>query len=154
MTGKEQARLLGLFMWLLTGLQILIIALIGVFYAFIFGAVIMNSPRRANDPPPEMFAGILIVIMVVLLGMTLLFSIPKIVAGYGLRNEKSWAKAWAIVACVMACMSFPFGTAIGVFGLVFLFGDDGKRFFESPEFGTKGLVGDATFAAPEPNTWK
>ena len=98
MTAKEQARLLGLFMWLLTGLQILIIALIGVFYAFIFGVVIVNQPQRANDPPPEMFSGILIIVMVALLGMTLLFSIPKVVAGYGLRNEKSWAKAWAIVA--------------------------------------------------------
>jgi hypothetical protein len=151
MTGKEQAKLLGLFMWLLTGLQILIIALIGVFYAFVFGMVIVNSPRRANDPPPEMFAGILIVVMVVLLGMTLLFSVPKIVAGYGLRNEKSWAKAWAIVACVMACMSFPFGTAVGVYGLVFIFGDKGKAYFDNPSFGS---FNPQSVPPPPPNSWQ
>ena len=152
MTAKEQAKLLGLFLWLLSGLQVLIIALIAIFYAFIFGAVLINAPRKANDPPPEVFAGVLIVVMVVLLLMTLLFSIPKIVAGYGLRKEKTWAKVWTLIACIMACMSFPFGTAVGVYGLVFIFGDKGKAYFDSPSFGS--FNSPQSVPPPPPNSWQ
>jgi hypothetical protein len=151
MSGREQARLLGLFFWLLTGLQVVVIGLIGLFYVFIFGAVIASAPRKADGPPPEMFFGIIVVVMVVLAVMTALFSIPKVVAGYGLRKEKSWAKIWAIIACIMACMSFPLGTAVGVYGLVFIFGDAGKAYFEGPEF---GRFPSSNVPPPPPNSWQ
>ena len=96
--------------------------------------------------------GILMVVFVFVLAFTILFSIPKVVAGYGLRNEKPWARIWAIIASVMACMSFPFGTAIGVFGLVFLFGEEGKRYFESPDYGRLPLM--AGINPPPPNSWQ
>jgi len=152
MTGKEQARLLGLFFWLLTGFQLFIVLLIGGLYAGIFGVVIASAPRKANDPPPEVFAGILIVIMGIILISTLLFSIPKLVAGDGLRNEKSWAKVWAIIASVMACLSGPLGIAVGVFGLVFIFGDAGKAYFDGPRFGQ--VPAGAYPPQPPPNSWQ
>ena len=154
MTPRDKARLLGLLFWIFAGFNVVLVAVIAVVYVVIFGAVFSSVPHKPGEPGPEVILPLLIVIFAFVLLFVVLFSIPKIVAGYGLRNEKSWARIWAIIASIMACMSFPFGTAIGIFGLVFLFGDDGKRFFESPGFGTKGLVGDAPFTAPEPNTWK
>ena len=150
MSGREQARLLGLFFWLLTGLQVVIIGLIGLFYVVIFGAVIAGAPRQADGPPPEMFFGIIVAVMVVLAVMTALFSIPKVVAGYGLRKEKSWAKIWAIIACIMACMSFPLGTAVGVYGLVFIFGDAGKAYFDGQNYGR--FPGESAAPPPPPNS--
>ena len=152
MTGREQARLLGLFFWLLTGLQVLIVALIGLVYVFVFGAVFATAPHKSDEPPPELIFGVIVAIMTFILVITLLFSIPKIVAGYGLRKEKSWAKVWAIVACIMACMSFPFGTAVGVYGLVFIFGDNGKAYFDSPNYGR--FPAGANVVAPPPNSWQ
>lgn len=152
MTGKEQARLLGLFLWLLTGLQVLIIGLLAIFYVFIFGFVFVNAPHKSSDPPPEVMFGIIVGVMVFLVVITTLFSIPKVVAGYGLRKEKSWAKIWAIIACIMACMSFPLGTAVGVYGLVFLFGDGGKAYFDNPNYGRFPTGGQV--AAPPPNSWQ
>jgi hypothetical protein len=64
--------------------------------------------------PPELFLVIVIAVMAILFVTTLLFAIPKIIAGYGLRNEKSWARIWTIIACCMAVMSFPLGTALGM----------------------------------------
>jgi hypothetical protein len=151
MSGREQARLLGLFFWLLTGLQVVIIGLIGLFYVVIFGAVIASAPHKADGPPPEMFFGFIVFFMVVIAIMTALFSIPKVVAGYGLRKEKSWAKIWAIIACIMACMSFPLGTAVGVYGLVFIFGDAGKAYFDGPEF---GRFPSSNVPPPPPNSWQ
>jgi hypothetical protein len=154
MTPRDKARLLGLLFWIFAGFNVAIVALIGVAYVVIFGAVFSNVPHKPGEPGPEVILPIMILIFAFILLYVVLFSIPKIVAGYGLRNEKSWARIWAIIASIMACMSFPFGTAIGVFGLVFLFGDDGKRYFESPDYGAQGLVEDVPFTAPEPNTWK
>ena len=151
MTGKEHAKLLGLLLWLLTGFQIFIIGFIAIIYFFVFGAILASAPHRQNDPPPELFFGVLIIVMVVLGIMTALFSIPKVVAGYGLRKGKSWAKIWAIIACIMACMSFPLGTAVGVYGLVFIFGDNGKAYFDSPEF---GRFPNSNVPPPPPNSWQ
>ena len=107
MTGKEQARLLGLLFWLLTGFQLFLVGAICIIYVVIFGAVLSSTPHRPNDPPPEIFIPIILVVAAILFVMTLLFAIPKLVAGYGLRKEKPWARTWAIVASVMAAMHFP-----------------------------------------------
>jgi hypothetical protein len=152
MIGKDQARLLGLLLWLLTGFQVFLIGLIALFYVFIFGTVFATAPHKANDPPPELIFGIIVGVMVFLVIITVLFSIPKIVAGYGLRKEKSWAKIWAIIACIMACMSFPLGTAVGVYGLVFLFGDAGKAYFDNPNYGR--FQAGASVPPPPPNSWQ
>jgi hypothetical protein len=153
MTPKEHAKLLGLFMWLFAGLQIGVIALISIFYVVVFGVIagnVGNTPHRANEPPPEAILGIVLVVMIFVLVITLAFMIPKIVAGYGLRKGKSWAKVWTIISCVLAVMSVPFGTAVGVYGLWFVFGDAGKAFFDGPDFAAT----PTTTAAPPPNSWQ
>lgn len=154
MNGKDKARLLGLLFWLYTGFNLLIVAVIAVIYLTIFGAVFSQVPHKANEPDPAVIMTILIVVFAFALAFTVLFSVPKMIAGYGLRNEKSWARTWAIVASIMACMSFPFGTAIGVFGLVFIFGDDGKRYFGDPAFGRGQIGAPAQVSAPPPNSWQ
>lgn len=155
MTGKEHAKLLGLLLWLLTGLQVLIIGFLGLIYFFVFGVAFASAsaadPHRADGPPPELIFGIIVVVMIVLGVMTALFSIPKVVAGYGLRKGKSWAKTWAIIACVMACMTGVLGIAVGVYGLVFIFGEQGKAYFSGPEF---ARFPSANMPPPPPNSWQ
>ena len=102
MTGKEQAKLLGLLLWIFSGLQLLIIGLVGVIYALFAGIIVSTAPRKAGEPDPALILPFIIVIFLIVGGLFLLMSIPKIIAGYGLRKEKSWAKPWAIVACIMA----------------------------------------------------
>jgi hypothetical protein len=151
MTGKDHARLLGLLFWLLTGFQLLIVGLIGLLYIFVFGAMFATMPQKANDPPPELILIIVVAVVAILFVSTLLFAIPKIVAGYGLRKEKSWARVWAIVASCMGLMAFPFGTAVGVYGLVFLLGENGRAYFEDPDY---GRLSPNRVAAPPPNSWQ
>ena len=150
MTSEEKSRLLGLFFWLFTALNVVILVGVAIFFSVFFGAILANSPRKANDPPPEFFFAFFTVIFFVILITTVLFSVPKIVAGYGLRTRKPWARTWAIVASVMACMSFPIGTAIGVFGLVFLFSDEGKKYFDDISYGR--LISGST--DPAPGNWQ
>ena len=151
MNSKDKARLLGLFLWLFTIFNVVIIAAVGIIYTALFGVIFSSAPHKASDPPPELIVGLIAGVFVFLLAFTVLFSIPKIVAGIGLRKEKPWARTWAIVASIMCCLSFPFGTAIGVFGLVFVFGDDGKRYFAEQQY---GQIGGMPLNPPAPNSWQ
>jgi hypothetical protein len=149
MTANDKARLLGILLWAYTALNVLLVLGIGVLYVGIFGAVMSQAPQKAGDPPPGLIIGIIAVVFFVALAFTILFSVPKIVAGYGLRKNKSWARTWAIVASIMACMSFPIGTGIGVFGLIFLFSDEGKHYFEN-----RYAAGQLGMNQPQPNSWQ
>lgn len=152
MNAHGKARLLGLFFWLFTAFNVFIVAAIGIIYTVLFGFIFSQTPQRASDPPPELIVGILMVIFIFALVFTVLFSVPKIVAGYGLRNNKPWARVWTIIASIMCCLSFPIGTAIGVFGLVFLFSDEGKRYFEDSVY--RGQLAGGNFSPPPPNSWQ
>jgi hypothetical protein len=154
MTAKEHARLLGLFMWIFAGFQLLLVAALGIFYAVIVGFImtaVQNAPHGPGDPPPpppEAILGIVVVVMIFALVLVLLFSIPKLVAGYGLRKGKSWAQVWTIIACIIGIMSIPVGTAVGVYGLWFVFSDQGKAYFADPN-----NFEQQPNAAPPPNNW-
>ncbi|MFM9905241.1 MAG: hypothetical protein ACKVQJ_11800 [Pyrinomonadaceae bacterium] len=152
MTSEDKAKLLGLFFWLFTGFNVIIVGLIAIIYIGVFGTIFSQMPRKAGEPGPEVILPILIVVFLFVFIFTALFSIPKIIAGYGLRNHKPWARIWAIIASVMCCLSFPIGTAIGVFGLIFLLSDDGKNYFENASYGQIGVSGSAT--PPPPNSWQ
>ncbi|MFL6467338.1 MAG: hypothetical protein ACJ72Z_05220 [Pyrinomonadaceae bacterium] len=149
MNANDKARLLGLFFWLFTALYVFVVLGIGIAYLAIFGVVFSTVPQQAGDPPPELIMLIMAVAFFVALIFTILFSIPKLVAGYGLRKNKPWARTWAIIASIMVCMSFPLGTAIGVFGLVFLFSDEGRLYFDQQSYG--GVLGPGQ---PAPNSWQ
>src|SRR5580765_5492854 len=154
MTGREQAKLLGLFFWLFTGLQVLVLLLIGIIYFVVIGILVASVPHKPGEPGPEIMLPILFVVMVIIGVFVAIFSIPKVVAGYGLRREKSWARIWATIACCMALLSFPLGTALGVWGLIFLFGDEGKRYFEGPEYGRLDSYSSQGVNPPLPNSWQ
>jgi hypothetical protein len=152
MSSEDKSRLLGLFFWLFTALNVLVILVIGIIYVGLFGVIFSQAPHKASDPPPELIVGILAAVFFFVLVFTVLFSIPKVVAGYGLRTHKPWARTWAIVASIMCCLSFPIGTAIGVFGLVFLFSDEGKAYFENRSYPQVGA--SSQMPPPPPNSWQ
>lgn len=152
MSSEEKSRLLGLFFWLFTALNVVLVLAIGIIYVSLFGVIFSQTPQKAGDPPPELIIGILAAVFFVALIFTVLFSIPKVIAGYGLRKHKPWARIWAIIASIMCCLSFPIGTAIGVFGLVFLFSDEGKAYFENCQIAQVGA--GANMPPPPPNAWQ
>jgi hypothetical protein len=151
MNSEDKSKLLGLFFWLFTGLNVVVVVLFAVFFTVFFGAVIANAPHKTNDPPLELLMAFFTVIFAIVIITTVLFSVPKVIAGYGLRKHKPWARTWAIVASIMCCLSFPIGTAIGVFGLVFLFSDEGKKYFEDVHYVQLRAAG---VPPPPPNSWQ
>ena len=60
----------------------------------------------------------------------LMVPIPGIIAGIGLLSYQPWARILTIVLSILDLVSFPFGTALGIYGLWILFTADGARIFE------------------------
>ena len=150
MTSREHARLLGLFLWIFVGFQVLMSVISGVIVFVMFGAMsseFSKMPHRPGEPDPAMIFSMMPIFMIIGFAIGFLFLIPKAVAAYGLRNDKSWAKVWAIVACCLAILSIPIGTALGVYGLWFIFGEQGKNYFSS-----SNESGD--MPPPPPNNWQ
>jgi predicted benzoate:H+ symporter BenE len=150
MTSKEHAKLLGLLFWIYIAIQLAVTTFATIVVFVMSGAIISELskiPRRPNEPNPEVFFSMLPMFMIFALIIVLVMMIPKLIAGYGLRKGKSWAKIWAIIACCVGLLSIPFGTAVGVYGLWFIFGDAGKEYFDNNYQSNQ-------MPQPPPNNWQ
>jgi len=59
----------------------------------------------------------------------LCLGIPGLLAGYGLLTFKPWARILAIILSAIRLISFPFGTALGAYGLWVLFNKETEALF-------------------------
>lgn len=69
--------------------------------------------------------GLVIAIFLVCLGL------PSLLGGWGLLNYRPWARVLVIVLSVLHLLNIPFGTAVGVYGLWVLLGEEGQRAFSA-----------------------
>ncbi len=147
MTAKEHNRLVGIFLMAHGGLQAFAMIIIGLIYGGIGVGVLLTG--RKNE---EQIVGIVFIAMIAVLAVVaVLFVGPQIIGGYKLFKEKANARTWAIVGSVISCLSFPLGTAAGVYGLWFLFGDEGKRYYLG---GTPQNAFNVPPQPPPPNSWQ
>ena len=147
MTPKDQNRLAGTFLMIHGGLQAVVMLLFGLIYGGLGAAMFLTS--RRDD---EKFAGVAIFAVMIFIGLfALIFIIPQIVGGWKMLKERPNARTWGIVGSIISCLSFPLGTAAGVFGLVFLFGDAGQQFYLGGGRSGQGPLNPRT---PPPNSWQ
>jgi hypothetical protein len=125
MTAKDHGKLLGIFHLIQGGLQ----AFGGIFLALIYGGLGLAFLSNAQKSEEQMVGTIFVILAFVLAPIILLFAGINLTAGYKLLKEKAGARTWGIVASVIALAGFPLGTALGIYGLWFLLGEEGKRFY-------------------------
>ena len=144
MTAKEQNKLAGIFLIAHGALQAVVMGIFGLVYGGLGVAMISTSNRE-----DEQFAGMAFIVLMFVIGaISLIFILPQVIGGWKMVKERSNARTWGIIGSIVACLSFPFGTAAGVFGLIFLFGEAGQRFY-------LGGGQDGAFAPPPPpNSWQ
>ena len=92
----------------------------------IAGIVGMSNP----DDEAMIAIPILGIIGTVIFAVTLLLSLPGIIAGIGLLGYKEWARILTIVLSFLHILNIPFGTALGVYGLWVLFSPESVAIFE------------------------
>ena len=103
--------------------------LAGVVVLMIFGGIagIANVADRSGDaimaiPVLGAVGGFIFLFLAVL-------SLPGIIAGVGLLSFRPWARILTIVLSVFELLNFPFGTALGFFGLWVLLSPEGAALF-------------------------
>ncbi|HYE13847.1 MAG TPA: hypothetical protein VD968_05325 [Pyrinomonadaceae bacterium] len=124
MTPQDHNKVLGIMHLIYGGMNAILLP-------FVFIFVFLGAGLTSIDPsaPPE--AGLVFVLIGLFFGLLfLMFGLPPLLAGYGMLRRKSWARGWGIAAAVFAALSFPLGTALCVYTLWFLLGNEGKGFYE------------------------
>ena len=153
MTAKEHNRLVGIFLMAHGGLQAVVMAILTIVYGILGAAMIAGSRNNEGRTVGAFF----IVAVIVMAVFAILFTGSQILGGYKLFNEKPNARVWGIIGSIISCLSFPLGTAVGVYGMWFLFGDMGKQMylnagmpqqmFQQPNY-------DYQQQPPPPNSWQ
>lgn len=158
MTAKDHNRLLGIFHLIQGGMQAFSGLLLGAIYG-ILGIVLSSASQR----PDDQFMGTLFIILAcVFAPIILIFAGIHLMAGYKCFKEKPGARTWGIISSIISLPGIPIGTALGVYGLWFFFGEEGKHFHL--EQGNQNYLDEANRTNPfqtrnsqtsyEPHSWK
>lgn len=70
--------------------------------------------------------------------VTMVLSLPGLIAGIGLMRFRGWARILTIILSAINLLNFPFGTALGVYGLWVLLSVEGTRLFNGRSVATGG----------------
>lgn len=125
MKAKDHNKVLSILMFVQGGLQVLG----GIMVALIYGGIgtfMMTNSRRDDE---QAMGGFFIALAFIVGALVLAFAGITLLAAWKLLKEKTGGRTWGIVASIVSLLSFPLGTALGVYGLWFLFGDEGKNFY-------------------------
>jgi hypothetical protein len=125
MTAKEHNKLVGTFLLIHGGIS----ALMMFFMVLIYGVIGAGIAAGAQRQEEQIIGGIFILLVVVISGFSTLLIVPQLIGGWKLLKERGNARTWGIIGSILALLSVPLGTAAGVYGLWFLFGEEGKRFY-------------------------
>lgn len=126
MTARDHNKLLSIFYFIQAGLQLL--GGVVAFFLYVFlGGMMMANGREQDQVMGGIFfaAGVVVgIIMLVLGGFAL-------ITGLKVFKERPVGRTLGIILSILVLLSFPLGTALGIYGLWFFFGDVGKEFYAS-----------------------
>ena len=148
MTAKEHNKLAGIVLMAHGGMQALVMVIISVVYGILGAAIFAGGGGRNGE---AQFVGAVFIGMVLVMALVALFFCgAQILGGWKMFKEHPNARTWGIIGNIVSVLSFPFGTAVGVYGMWFLFGEEGKRFYLG---GARHQMIDPP-QAPPPNSWQ
>lgn len=155
MTAKEHNKLAGIFLMAHGGMQAVVMLIIGVVYGILGAAMIAGGGGRNGEA--RVVGAVFIGVVVILALVASLFCGSQILGGWKMYKERPNARTWGIIGSIVSVLSFPLGTAVGVYGMWFLFGDMGRQMYlnqgmPQPMFG-EAKVNYAEQPLP-PNSWQ
>ncbi len=81
------------------------------------GAAGIVSMVSEQEPDAAVAVPILGILAVALFSIIAVLSLPGLVVGVGLVKLKSWARIGGLILSALNLLNFPFGTALGIYGL-------------------------------------
>jgi hypothetical protein len=89
-----------------------------------------SAAIAATDASATGFAAFVAGLGTIIVGFMAALSLPQVIIGWGMVNRAAWARVWGIVLSIIALFMPPFGTALGIYGLVVLFNQETIDAFE------------------------
>jgi len=105
-----------------------VLGALAVAAVFAFGGTMAGFSAQ-NDPDAVVAVGVIGAIGTAVFVIILVFSVPSIIAGWGLLNFRPWARVLGIVLAALGLLNFPIGTAIGGYGLWVLLNRETEAMF-------------------------
>lgn len=146
MTAREHNNLLGILIMIKGGL----VALIGILFGLIYGGVGVAMLGTARRDEEQIAGGAVMAFGVIFAIVMICVAAFDLFTGAKLRKMAPIGRILGIIVSIMSLFSFPFGTALGVYGLWFLFGDMGKSLYLGPAASSAGYAPPP----PPPNSWQ
>ena len=104
-------------------------ALAGLLCLVLLGGIGSIVAAFGHSPDAEIAAPILTLVGGFVCLLLLILCVPGIIGGVGLLKYQPWARILMIVISVLELLNFPFGTALGVYGLWVLLQAETERLF-------------------------
>jgi hypothetical protein len=118
------------------GILHIVFGVIGLFLGLagmlMLGGIAGVAALSEGDPDAFIAVPILGAIGTFIFLIALVLSLPGIIAGTGLLKYRSWARILTIILSAIHILNFPFGTALGVYGLWVLLAPQTAARFETP----------------------
>ena len=140
---REHIKILGILNIVLGSLS----ALGGLVAFLIVGGVagaIGASAPWSHSSDAVVAAPIIAVIGFTIAAFLVCLGLPAIIGGWGLLHYRPWARILVIVLSVFHLFHVPFGTAVGIYGLWVLLGDEGQRAFNTGASALSGIYPPAS----------
>jgi hypothetical protein len=151
MTATDHNKLLSILFFVKGGLLTLGALFVLIFYGLfgvIFGAAIMASGKKEGLLAGGIVGGVAVFFAVAIGVFIMIFAGLNLMAGWKLHKNRAGARIWTIVASCVALLNFPLGTALGVYGLWFMFDDVSKQLYPD------GSTGAINQMPPPPHSWR
>lgn len=127
-------KLLG-FLYLVWGVMGLIGLLVVLMIVGVTGFI-----AAIEEPDAGVVLGIIAFIVIII---SLVSTIPDLIAGWGLVRYRSWSRILTIILSILHLFAFPLGTALGAYGLWVMFQPEAVRALESGRPTQYGPVGQS-----------
>lgn len=125
MTARDHNKLLAIFYFIQAGLQVIGGFFVAILYSAI-GGVALSSARRDDE---QIVGGIFIGVGIVVAVIMLVFGAFALLTAFKVLKEKPVGRTLGIILSILILLSFPLGTALGIYGLWFFFGEVGKNYY-------------------------
>lgn len=128
----QHAQMLGI-LWIAYSAVLVVIGFcMVVFFQHIFPVIIQNAPPQRNGPPPEVIFGVMRPIMHFVMILLVAKGVVGIIAGVGILQRAEWSRVLTIVLACISLLSFPFGTALGIYSMWVLLSPNAATEFRQP----------------------
>lgn len=107
-------KVLGIIFIVTASLTILMTLIMNAFMGTLFGFII---DRAAEKDAAVVLEAVKTLVTAIIWVIVICVSIPSIIAGIGLLNKQRWALTMALILGCLKLLSFPIGTAIGVYSI-------------------------------------